>query len=110
MKSLTAYDSGKTILVEQCRKISVNEVIETVKPKLKEQLIQMELDANGLEIELTTSKTRFKGNRIWFKCPMCRNRIGVLYQHPLSNVLGCRDCLNLEYKSRRYKGMIEETL
>lgn len=108
MNSLAAYDSGNTVLVEQCKKISINQVLDIIKHQLKLQLVDAQLQSQGLNIELTTSKTSFNGERIWFKCPKCCERKGVLYQHPVSNDIGCKDCLNLEYKSRRYKGMIED--
>jgi hypothetical protein len=61
-------------------------------------------------ISLTVSKTRFNGLRYWFSCPMCQRRVGVLYVHPLTSEVGCRHCLKLDYRSRRYKGMIENNL
>jgi hypothetical protein len=60
----------------------------------------------GIKVELTTSKTYVGGVRYWFKC-LCGRRVGVLFVHPISNILGCRECLGLEYRKRRYKGMEE---
>jgi hypothetical protein len=47
---------------------------------------------------------------LWFKCPLCGSRVGVLFRHPAANTVGCRRCLKLEYRKRRYKGMVENTL
>lgn len=44
MKSLNSYDSGNTVLVEQCQKISVDKLLETIKPQLKLQLLNAEID------------------------------------------------------------------
>ena len=61
-------------------------------------------------IGLMPSKTAFGGIRYWFKCPVCEMRIGVLFIHPLNRKVGCKKCLNLDYRSRRYKGMIENSV
>jgi hypothetical protein len=110
MKSLGSYDSGNQMLVEQCNKIDVNTVVSEVNDKIKPLLIKNVIQAEGFDLELTTSKTAFRGTRYWFKCPLCKQRVGVVYQHPMSEVIGCRDCLNLKYKSQRYKGMVENKL
>jgi hypothetical protein len=105
MKSLSPNNLG--LLVEECQKIKVTDFLQKYRTGIKESLLKSELEMLGLKIELDTSKTRYDGTRFWFKCPMCNRRIGVLFQHPLSNAVGCRKCLNLEYRTRRYKGMIE---
>jgi predicted RNA-binding Zn-ribbon protein involved in translation (DUF1610 family) len=60
-------------------------------------------------IELTPSRTAFGGIRYWFKCPNCGDRVGMLFVQPITRVIGCRKCLGLEYRSRKYKGMIENS-
>ena len=107
-KSLNPNNLG--LLVEECPKIQITDFIEKYKTKLKEALILSELEIMGLSVELTISKTHYGGIRFWFNCPLCGKRIGVLFKHPLTNVIGCRKCLNLEYRKRRYKGMIEGKL
>lgn len=99
---------GKKYLVEQCQKISIFDYIKTANRELKKFIISSQLESEGLDIQLTTSNTGFGGVRFWFICPQCSRRVGVLYNHPISQILGCRVCLNLEYRCRRYKGMIEE--
>jgi hypothetical protein len=100
-------DLGKTFLVEDCQKIEINNFLRTAKIKLKESLINSEIEAQGVSILLISTKTVFGGTRYWFKCPVCGGRMGTIFVHPVSQKLGCRTCLGLEYRKRRYKGMIE---
>jgi hypothetical protein len=109
MKSLLTYDSGKSILVEDCQRLSISSYLRKAKEKLKDVLINAEIELENLLIELAVSQTRFNGIRYWFKCPQCKGRVGTLFIHPLTKIIGCRECLKLEYKSRRYKRMIENS-
>lgn len=70
-------------------------------------LLMSEVEMAGIQLELITSKTGFGGVRYWFKCPLCDRRVGVIFRHPISGQIGCRLCLGLEYRQRRYRGMIE---
>lgn len=110
MKTMPPNDLGKKFLVEECQKISMNLFSRKARYGVKEVLISSQLEAQGLTIKLTTSMTGFGGIRYWFECPICRARIGVLYAHPLNQQVGCRQCLGLEYRKRRYKGMVENCL
>jgi len=110
MKILTPNDLGKTFLVEECQKIRIEGFLKQYKEKIKEVILNSELEALGWNIELATSKTHYNGIRFWFKCPLCHLRVGVLLKHPLADIIGCRRCLRLEYRKRRYKGMVENTL
>lgn len=107
MKSLSPNVLGNNILVEQCPKITIEETLAKITPQIKEQLLKTQLDMQGFNVDLAVSETAFGGERFWFKCPLCNKRAGVLFQHPISTLIGCRSCLRLEYKSRRYKGMLE---
>ena len=107
MKTSNPNDLGKKYLVEECQKMRIEDFLKIYRNKLKELILTSELEVLGLRIKLTTSKTCYNGIRFWFKCPLCNKRSGVLYRHPLINKIGCRQCLNLEYRKRRYKGMIE---
>ena len=107
MKTLNLIDLGKKYLVEECQKIRIEDFLRIYRAKLKELVLTSELEVLGLKIDLTTSKTHYNGIRIWFVCPLCNKRVGVLLQHPLNKRVGCRICLNLDYRKRRYKGMIE---
>lgn len=103
-------DFGRDILVESCKQIDANKLLASARIKLKEELILKEAEVNGFNIKLTTSKTGFSGTRIWFSCPLCSKRVGIIYQHPLNEQIGCRTCLGLKYRKRRYKGMIENDI
>ena len=105
MKSLNPNNLG--LLVENCQKIEISQFLKESRSKIKEALVHSAIDASGMTIELMTSNMHFGGLRFWFKCPMCERRMGTLFIHPLSQQLGCRGCLGLEYRARRYKGMFE---
>mgnify|MGYP003351781611 CR=1 FL=1 len=107
MKTLTLNDLGKRILVEDCQKIKMKEFFDTIKKKAKEDLFKSELYISNLKIDFATSKTSFGGTRYWFSCPICKGRTGTLFVHPFTINVGCRKCLNLEYKKRVFKGMVE---
>lgn len=96
--------------MEGCQKIRIEDFLRVYRVKLKELVLASELEVLGIRIELITSKTCYDGIRFWFKCPFCDRRVGVLFKHPTSNKVGCRQCLNLEYKKRQYKGMIETAI
>lgn len=110
MKPLNPNDLGKKYLVEQCQSLDISKYLRGVKEQLKELAINSEIEADGLQIGLITSQTNYRGLRFWFKCPLCGYRAGKLYKHPTSHILGCRVCLNLEYRCRRYKGMVENSI
>ena len=107
VKMLRPNDFGKTYLVEQCQKVPIKNFLKSYRGKMKELFLASELEEAGIKVELTASRGNFGGILFWFKCPKCDRRIGVLFMHPVTGVLGCRKCLNLEYRKRRYKGMVE---
>lgn len=107
MKPLRLNNLGRKYLVEDCRKVSANDFVRKAKQKLKEALINTELQYSSLDVRLTTSVVNKNGIRYWFACPICQKRMGVLYVHPVSKLLGCRVCLNLKYKKSQFKGMVE---
>lgn len=109
MKSLKLNDFGKKYLVENCQKISIVDFSREAKKKVKESFLLSEIEVAGINVGLSTSETHIGGLRYWFKCP-CGKRVGVLFVHPISQILGCRACLGLEYRKRRYKGMVESNL
>ena len=99
------YDLGENKLVEDTQRIEIDSFVRQINKELKVRLLEAKLEALGVSIELTTSRTRFNGSRLWFLCPCCRKRSGILYN--LSMKLACRVCLGLLYRKQRYKGMIE---
>lgn len=104
---ISPYNSGDFQMADNAMRINIDELVNCVKKELKIRLLQAKIEALGIEVSLTTSKTRFNGDRFWFLCPICQIKVGTLYKHPLQSILGCRNCLELKYKSQRYKGMIE---
>ncbi len=107
MKTIIPNDLGKKYLVEDCQKIRIDSVIRVIKNDIKKVLIKGQTELNGFNINIVSTKMHHSGERLWFECSICLKPVGIMYQHPVNNYIGCRTCLNLEYKSRRYKGMIE---
>src|SRR5688572_29179415 len=99
-------DFGNLTLVEQCRKIHINDLVQSSRRLFKEWLISNQPELAGIKIQLSTSSTGFGGYRIWFSCPRCTKRVGVLYVS-LAGIVGCRVCLDLKYSKSRFKGMAE---
>lgn len=106
MKTIKPIDSGK-FLTETVEHIDINKLIKQFKAEAKQSFIRSQINIEGLELKLATSKTRY-GQRLWFSCPNCKKRVGKLYKHPLSKAVACRICNNLDYRCRRFKGMIEQ--
>ena len=52
------------------------------------------------EISLVTTDCYFGGVRYWFACPMCWQRVGVIYLAPNDAYFRCRHCNDLTYLSR----------
>ncbi len=101
--------SGKVFLVEECQRIDFSVISGKSRARLMQALLTAEIQSLGFNLSLATSKTGFGGLRYWFACPLCGRRRLVLHVHPLTHIVGCRKCLDLEYRSRRFKGMVEET-
>lgn len=108
MKTIKPIDSG-SFLVETAEQININDLIKQFYLQAKESFIKSQINIEGLEVKLTTSKTRY-GLRFWFTCPSCNKRIGKLYKHPLTGIVACRTCNNLVYKSQKFKGMLEQKI
>jgi len=107
---LTPNDLGNFLVVENCIKIKIDDLIRKIQKDLKITLLRSQLEATGINVDFTTSPSRFNGERVWFKCPYCKRRAGTLYKNPLNDNIGCRMCLNLKYRKQRFKGMIESGL
>lgn len=105
-KIIRPNDLGKFLTLESCQRLDVNDLVRQAKKNLKKRLLEAHLEALGVKIELTTSKTRFGGERLWFVCPLCGERRGLLYVRPTDKLIGCRECVDLDYKEQRYKGMM----
>lgn len=105
---MTPNDLGEKYLVEECQRINISDFLKSHRSNLKQLVLKTELEVIGIKVLLGTSKTGFNGFRFWFICPLCLKKMGVLFIHPINHLIGCRHCLNLEYRKRRFKGMIEE--
>lgn len=82
-------------LVEECTRLSIVDI----------DILDLSyncVDVGNQTIGLTTSKCNFGGERVWFLCPACNKRIGVLYRPPLKQLFLCRQCHNLTYELRKY--------
>ena len=92
-------DFGKYFMnrvsVEECQKLSVRSIDVA-------SLISSPIEINDQLIELTWTKCNYGGEMVWFLCPACIKRVGMLYRKPLNNVFLCRQCLNLTYYLRRF--------
>ena len=109
-KSLNPYDFGNNFqLVENCQKISVDDLVRIATKDLKKRIVEAQIEALGINLNLTTTSTRFAGQRLCFQCPVCTKRIRTIYQ-TVNGSIACRACLGLKYKKRRYKGMIEQSI
>ena|SRR3989344_9413719 len=91
------------VSVENCQKISVRQLGLNWN---NHQQISIDLQS----IQLTTSKCNYGGFRVWFLCPVCNKRIGVLYRKPMSNLFLCGVCNNLTYQLRKYHRSRNEEL
>lgn len=98
--------SSINTVAENLTKININDLVRQSNSKLKQNLIRSELEIGGLSIELGASKTGFGGERLWFLCPRCKRRVGVIYRR-IGGLIGCRQCLCLRYMKQRFKGMVE---
>lgn len=60
--------------------------------------LDFERDGSSQAVELVWTPCHYGGNRYWFLCPACRQRVGVLYLGQ-SGFL-CRHCYGLAYASQ----------
>ena len=100
------YDLGEILEYTPCLKI--DDLVRKARNEFKVQFIKSSVDLNGMNISLISSKTRFGGSRLWFLCPKCNNRRGILYSK--NNEVACRLCSGLKYINQRYKNMIESKI
>jgi len=107
---MSPNDFGKKFLTEQCQKIKLSDFISKASLQVKEGVLKSLIEAEGYSIPFIRSKTGFGGTRFWFSCPICNRRAGVLYKHPVSQILGCRQCLGLDYRKHRYSKMVENSI
>lgn len=107
---IKSYDLGENLLVDQCLRFSIDDLLQKAKKSYIEYQVNQQIQALNHTLSVTYSKTRYNGYRAWFLCPQCNERRRDLYKHPLREAIGCRSCLNIKYRSQRYRGMIENSL
>ena len=56
------------------------------------------------QVGLDQTPCNFGGLRDWFLCPVCAERVGVLYA--ASNTFACRHCFDLTYQSTRDNDLV----
>lgn len=71
----------------------------TVFPYTLELLFPLGVERARQTVPLTHSQGPRGGKRLWFVCPTCRRRVGVLY-HQNGLPFRCRICCNLVYPSQ----------
>ena len=94
------------ILVEQCQKININELVRGLKTEVAKMKLKEKIDLLDQDIEITHTPCHFSGHRFWFICPGCKGRVGTLYKKPTSHKLMCRKCHNLRYMKSRFNKMM----
>lgn len=108
MTSMSPNDFGMEQIADVTEKIRIDSLVHSTTRELKRMVLESQIEAMSLTIELTTSVTGFGGERLWFKCPKCERRCGVLYKD-INGYIACRKCAQVKYRKSRYKGMLEET-
>ncbi len=99
---LSPYDLDKLFVLENCQKIRINDYIRQARNSLKKAIIEAQITADGQNITFTTSTSHLGGSRLWFECPACKSRVGIIYKNPINLQLMCRKCIGALYKKQRY--------
>lgn len=62
-------------------------------------IVSYRTDGEDVEQRIATTATRcnYGGQRVWFACPHCRQRVALLY---LSRQVACRQCFRMAYPSQ----------
>lgn len=102
---MSPINLGNYLVLENCSKIRVSDVISQAKKQIEDVLRSSKIEIGNQLVQLISTDTNFNGKRPWFLCPSCCTKRSFLYKHPISGLLECRKCLGLDYKDQRYKGM-----
>lgn len=89
-------------LVEECIRLSISDIEDL-------DTFTHFIDLDDQVVGLTRTKCYFGSERVWFICPACNMRIGMLYRPPLKQAFLCRHCHNLTYELRRYHRSRQES-
>jgi hypothetical protein len=87
MKSLSPYN----LRLVPYQKVSMKDISTDIHKEIKELLLKSKLNIDNINLNLTTTKTRFGGDRYWIECPRCKRRVGDVYC--VGNEMVCRKCL-----------------
>ena len=91
---------GGNNLVDVCGCLKIQDLIRQANKGLKLSLVQAQTEASGIKVEFSATRTRFGGERLWFNCPVCKRRAGVLYRG-ISGLVGCRLCSGMKYRYQK---------
>lgn len=80
-------------VTENYQKIRIDDYVRQARISLKKAIVEAQMDINGYRLNTCLSNTRFGGFRLWFECPVCNKRKGVLYLDYQNLILKCRMCL-----------------
>lgn len=94
------------ILVEQCQKININDLVRDIKIEMTSLRLKEKIELLNQDIGITYTRCNFGGLRFWFVCPQCNNRVGVLYKNPISEAILCRKCHGLSYMKSTFHKMM----
>lgn len=62
------------ILVEQCQKININELVKNIKSEMFNIQIQSSIKTLNQTLNVATTRCFFGGERFWFICPDCKKK------------------------------------
>ena len=85
-------------VAENCQRIRIDDYVRQARISLKEAIVEARLAINGYSIKLCNSKACFGGVRLWFECPECHKKKGILYRDKITTKVICRKCLNSSYQ------------
>jgi hypothetical protein len=101
-------DYGRFSLHEFTSSLNVDDVIKALRTQFEQSLETNPVNIGDIQVTLSKSITGFGGHRYWFVCPSCSSRVARLYIE--APVVACRHCLQVKYRSSRYKGMLEDEI
>ncbi|MDE2021913.1 MAG: hypothetical protein KGI71_03305 [Patescibacteria group bacterium] len=100
-------DFGKSVTtVEDCTRLSIKYLLAHLGEDNVTDWLNAKICVAQQDIRLVTTRAFFGGLRYWFCCPQCDKKLAVLLWHPDGRI-GCRECLGVDYRARRFKGMVE---
>ena len=102
---MSGNDYGNISLGDVTPSINVDDVVKALRTEFEKSLVLHPVMVGDLQLSLVKSITGQGGHRYWFICPDCGSRVAKLYV--VGDLVACRHCLNIKYRSSRYKNMPE---